>query len=107
MQFSASLLYYYVQDASVISKGHKERRKSFYLPLILSVGVWNTLKQISGKRFTPTRELSAFLFPFLGKSFPDVYTKETRASSSICLCITIFYIALLFFVQQGKDTQLF
>ena len=68
------------------------------------------LMQISGKRFTPTRKLSAYLFSHHDE-FPDFTLRRTRASSSIMSLfystLFVFYTIYLLFSFHGAKIQLF
>lgn len=68
------------------------------------------LMQISGKRFTPTRKLSAYLFSHHDE-FPDFTLRRTRASSSIMSLfystLFVFYTIYLLFSFHGAKIQIF
>ena len=86
-------------------KGSKKGANPFthLLPLILTAGVWNTLNKISVERNSRHRVNSPPLYSlFLAVVFQTFAVKETRASSSICLCITIVYMSILFLFNKAN-----
>lgn len=106
MQFSAPLhLIVSHKPKFSIKKDSKKGANPFahLLSLILTAGVWNTLNKISEERNSRHRVNSPSLYSlFFTVVFQTFAVKETRALSSICLCFSIVYIALLFLFYKAN-----
>lgn len=101
----------YEPEADVWIRGIKKGANPFVIIVTYSLRRWsgNTLKQISGKEIhAQTRELSAILFPFRGKSFPDRLLKGNKSVklNMSFYSISAFISYCLFSFSRCKDTQL-
>ena len=110
MQFSASLLFI-VSCKSMLSKLRAVKRRKSFRAFIATYSYCRCLEYLEqnkcGKKFTPSRELSASLFLVLSSSFPDICSKGNKSVKlNMSLCYYCLHVNIVF-VQQCKDTQLF